>query len=65
MLEGKFQLKSPFAPTGDQPQAIEAICKGICNYYGVSYQHEIVAERRMTVAEVSKALGYPVVIVEG
>ena len=43
----------------------EAICKGICNYYGVSYQPEIVAERRMTVAEISKALGYSVVIVEG
>ena len=41
----------------------EAICKGICNYYGVSYQPPVVAERRMTVAEISKALGYPVVIV--
>jgi N-acetylmuramoyl-L-alanine amidase len=43
----------------------EAICKGICNYYGVAYQPPVVAERRMTVAEISKALGYPVVIVEG
>lgn len=43
----------------------EAICKGICNYYGVAYQPPAVAERRMTVAEISKALGYPVVIVEG
>lgn len=43
----------------------EAICKGICNYYGVTYQPAVVAEKRMTVAEISKALGYPVVIVEG
>ena len=43
----------------------EAICKGICNYYGVVYQPPVVEERRMTVAEVSKALGYRVVIVEG
>lgn len=43
----------------------EAICKGICNYYGVQYQPPVVEERRMTMAEVSKALGYPVVIVEG
>ena len=43
----------------------EAICKGICNYYGVEYQPPVVEERRMTVAEISKALGYPVVIVAG
>ena len=43
----------------------EAICKGICNYYGETYQPPVVEERRMTVAEVSKALGYPVVIVGG
>ena len=43
----------------------EAICKGICNYYGVEYQPPVVEERRMTVAEISKALGYPVVIVGG
>lgn len=43
----------------------EAICKGICNYYGVAYQPPIVAEKRMTVAEISKELGYPVVIVSG
>ena len=43
----------------------EAICKGICNYYGVEYQPPVVEERRMTVEEVSKALGYPVVIVGG
>ena len=24
-----FRLKSPFAPTGDQPEAIEAICRGL------------------------------------
>ena len=29
MSDGKFHLKSPFKPTGDQPEAIEAICKGL------------------------------------
>jgi N-acetylmuramoyl-L-alanine amidase len=43
----------------------EAICKGICNYYGEPYQPLVAAEKRMTVAEISKALGYPVVIVGG
>lgn len=43
----------------------EAICKGICNYYKKPYQPPVVEERRMTVAEISKALGYPVVIVGG
>lgn len=43
----------------------EAICKGICNYYGVTYQPTVAAEKRMTVAQIAKALGYPVVIVEG
>lgn len=43
----------------------EAICNGICNYYGVAYQPPVVAEKRMTVAQISEALGYPVVIVGG
>ena len=25
---GQFQLKAPFAPTGDQPEAIEKLVKG-------------------------------------
>ncbi len=29
MKDRKFQLKSPFSPTGDQPQAIEALVRGI------------------------------------
>ena len=29
MSDGTFHLKSPFKPTGDQPEAIEAICKGL------------------------------------
>ena len=29
MQEGRFVLKSPFQPQGDQPQAIEALTKGI------------------------------------
>lgn len=43
----------------------EAICKGICSYFNVAYKGPVVAERRMTVAEISKALGYPVVVVGG
>ena len=29
MSDGKFHLKSPFLPTGDQPEAIEALCQGL------------------------------------
>ena len=29
MQEGKFKLVAPYQPTGDQPQAIEALVKGI------------------------------------
>ena len=29
MHEGKFKLVAPYQPTGDQPQAIEALVKGI------------------------------------
>ncbi len=29
MLKGEFKLKSPFAPTGDQPEAIRALTEGI------------------------------------
>ena len=28
-LRGKFVLKAPYAPSGDQPQAIEALAKGV------------------------------------
>ena len=43
----------------------EAICRGICNYYGTPYQPPATEERRMTVAEISEALGCRIVIVEG
>ena len=29
MQEGRFVLKSPFRPQGDQPQAIEALAEGV------------------------------------
>ncbi|MCE9615600.1 MAG: excinuclease ABC subunit UvrB [Lentisphaerae bacterium] len=29
MLPRPFQLAAPFSPTGDQPQAIEALCRGL------------------------------------
>lgn len=29
MQEGRFVLKSPFKPQGDQPQAIEALTQGV------------------------------------
>ncbi|MBU1694470.1 MAG: excinuclease ABC subunit UvrB [Verrucomicrobia bacterium] len=28
-MDGEFRLKSDFAPTGDQPEAIEALCRGL------------------------------------
>ena len=30
-MEGRFELVSPYQPTGDQPQAIEALCEGLEN----------------------------------
>ena len=36
MSDGKFHLKSPFKPTGDQPEAIDAICEGL--NAGMRYQ---------------------------
>ena len=35
-MSGQFELVSPFAPAGDQPQAIEALVAGLRN--GVAYQ---------------------------
>ena len=29
MQEGRFVLKSPFKPQGDQPQAIDALVQGV------------------------------------
>ena len=29
MQEGRFVLKSPFKPQGDQPEAIEALASGV------------------------------------
>ena len=36
MSDGKFHLKSTFRPTGDQPQAIDALCEGL--NAGMRYQ---------------------------
>ncbi|MGM0549288.1 MAG: excinuclease ABC subunit UvrB [Bacillota bacterium] len=36
MREGKFKLKAPFEPKGDQPEAIEKLAQGIKN----GYQHQ-------------------------
>ena len=35
-MRQRFQLKSPFKPAGDQPQAIEAIVQGLNS--GEAYQ---------------------------
>lgn len=44
-----------------------ALAKGILKTLGIAYQQPQTAptEKRMTVAQIAKALGYPIVIVEG
>ena len=43
-----------------------ALAKGVLKTLGIAYQQQSApAEKRMTVAQITKALGYPVVIVEG
>ncbi|MBQ8358241.1 MAG: excinuclease ABC subunit UvrB [Clostridia bacterium] len=65
MLDGKFQLKSPFRPTGDQPQAIEALCQGL--NAGMRYQTLLGVTgsgKTFTMANVIERMNRPTLILE-
>ena len=65
MSDGKFQLKSPFKPTGDQPQAIDAICEGL--NAGMRYQTLLGVTgsgKTFTMANVIERMNRPTLILE-
>ena len=65
MPDGKFQLKSPFKPTGDQPQAIDAICEGL--NAGMRYQTLLGVTgsgKTFTMANVIERMNRPTLILE-
>ena len=65
MPDGKFHLKSPFSPTGDQPQAIDALCKGL--EAGLRYQTLLGVTgsgKTFTMANVIERMNRPTLILE-
>ncbi len=65
MPEGKFQLKSSFSPTGDQPEAIDAICRGLDA--GMRYQTLLGVTgsgKTFTMANVIERMNRPTLILE-
>ena len=65
MSDGIFQLKSPFAPTGDQPQAIDALCEGL--NAGMRYQTLLGVTgsgKTFTMANVIARMNRPTLILE-
>ena len=65
MTDGKFHLKSPFSPTGDQPEAIEAICRGLDA--GMRYQTLLGVTgsgKTFTMANVIERMNRPTLILE-
>ena len=65
MHDGKFQLKSPFKPTGDQPQAIDAITQGL--NAGMRYQTLLGVTgsgKTFTMANVIERMNRPTLILE-
>ena len=64
MKESKFKLKSPYQPAGDQPAAIEQLCKGVQER--ASYQTLLGATgtgKTFTMANVIERTGKPTLIV--
>ena len=65
MSDGKFHLKAPFAPTGDQPEAIDALCKGL--EAGMRYQTLLGVTgsgKTFTMANVIERMNRPTLILE-
>ena len=62
---GTFHLKSPFQPTGDQPEAIEALCAGLKS--GMRYQTLLGVTgsgKTFTMANVIARMNRPTLILE-
>ena len=65
MSDGRFHLKSPFKPTGDQPEAIDAICAGLDA--GMRYQTLLGVTgsgKTFTMANVIERMNRPTLILE-
>jgi len=65
MGDGRFHLKSAFRPTGDQPQAIDAICEGL--NAGMRYQTLLGVTgsgKTFTMANVIERMNRPTLILE-
>ena len=65
MSDGRFHLKSSFRPTGDQPEAIDAICKGL--EAGMKYQTLLGVTgsgKTFTMANVIERMNRPTLILE-
>ena len=65
MSDGRFHLKSPFKPTGDQPEAIDAICAGL--EAGMRYQTLLGVTgsgKTFTMANVIERMNRPTLILE-
>ena len=65
MNDGVFHLKSPFQPTGDQPQAIDALCRGLDA--GMRYQTLLGVTgsgKTFTMANVIERMNRPTLILE-
>lgn len=65
MSDGNFHLKSPFKPTGDQPEAIDAICEGL--NAGMRYQTLLGVTgsgKTFTMANVIERMNRPTLILE-
>lgn len=62
-LQGVFHLKAPFSPTGDQPQAIEALVKGIeAGDKGQTLLGVTGSGKTFTMAKTIEALGKPTLV---
>jgi excinuclease ABC subunit B len=59
-----YSLTSPFAPTGDQPQAIEALCRGLERGERFQVLEGVTGSgKTFTVANVIQRLGQPVLVI--
>ena len=64
LFDKKFILHSKYAPTGDQPQAIDSLCRGIEN----NLQHQVLlgvtgSGKTFTMANVIARLNRPTLVI--
>jgi len=63
-LKAAFKLSSPFAPTGDQPEAIEALCRGLAENRRLQILEGVTGSgKTFTVANVIARAGLPTLVV--